>query len=179
MGGAIAFHFLQTAAAVTALSSPLLDVRRYAKSWKPRKSWECFGASEAVDQRRRVVRIDGRQTNRKTGMCWLLQSRMGPQAVFQRLLRGIHSEGGWGCGRVFLMPGTDGMSGIARRGRVRIEEQDWKLDSAGRWGGIYSGYFASITLCSPPRAANSPVTLAHTGLLARTTSRRMRLTAFS
>lgn len=46
-------------------------------------------------------------------------------------------------------------------------------------GEHYSGYFASMTLRNPPRAANSPVTLAHVGRQARTTSWRMRLTAFS
>lgn len=44
---------------------------------------------------------------------------------------------------------------------------------------IYSGYLASITLRSPPRAANSPVTLAQTGRQDATTSRRIRFTAFS
>lgn len=41
------------------------------------------------------------------------------------------------------------------------------------------GYFASILLDSPPRAVNPPVTVAQTGRQDFTTSRRIRLTAFS
>jgi len=41
------------------------------------------------------------------------------------------------------------------------------------------GHFASINVEMPPRGRKSPLTAAHTGLQARTTSSRMRLTAFS
>jgi len=46
-------------------------------------------------------------------------------------------------------------------------------------GRVSNGNRASITLLSPPRAANVPVTFAHTGRQALTTSCKMRLTAFS
>lgn len=46
-------------------------------------------------------------------------------------------------------------------------------------GVCLQGYLASILLRRPPRAVNSPVTMAHTGRQPATTSCRMRLTAFS
>lgn len=45
--------------------------------------------------------------------------------------------------------------------------------------GTNQGYLASMTLRSPPRAANSPVTVACMGRQDFTMSRKIRLTAFS
>lgn len=71
--------------------------------------------------------------------------------------------------------------GSVMRGNVGCLSQFWvtRTSFGPRDKVIYSGYLASITLRSPPRAANSPVTLAQTGRQDATTSCRIRFTAFS
>ena len=89
-------------------------------------------------------------------------------------LQGLSQLRDLGLGAGWMMAGACQM--VAQR-QIRNSELTICSLRVGCWND--QGYLASITLRSPPRAANSPVTFACTGRQAFTTSCRMRLIAFS
>jgi hypothetical protein len=96
---------------------------------------------------------------------------LGPAGLLQLLGEGRHPIRAEGGARRF-----EGAGQLAY-GVVVLSLPGLLQAGVGCWND--QGYLASITLRSPPRAANSPVTFACTGRQAFTTSCRIRLTAFS